>query len=242
MILTSFFDLDGTLSKGLLITEFSKHLVSTNLFPKENYSEIEKWNKLYLEKKVTYRKIAIEKPKIYAFSLKNRAVDDIKREAKVFVEKVKENLLYPYAKELVKLMKKYGMTILISGSPVEVVTLLGEYFHFDLSYGTELEVKREVYTGKLKQNLIIKETKETILEKIIYENKIDLSKSFGFGDTEQDLSFLSKVGNPVALNPNKELLFIAQKNSWMTFNAGDDVINKINEKLKLLENNQIKQS
>jgi phosphoserine phosphatase len=128
-------------------------------------------------------------------------------------------------------MKNYGMMIGLSGAPDEVVRVLGEYFNFDLSFGTQLGEKNGFYNGRIKRNLVIKETKEAILKRIIDEHEIDLSKAFGFGDTEQDLSFLSLVGNPIVLNPNQELLSIAQKNDWMIFHNGDDIINEINKRL-----------
>ncbi|MCG4775224.1 HAD hydrolase family protein, partial [Lawsonibacter sp. DFI.5.51] len=35
---------------------------------------------------------------------------------------------------------------------------------------------------------------------------IDLSKSYAYGDTNGDINMLRRVGNPVAINPTKELL------------------------------------
>lgn len=227
MVSASFFDLDGTLNKGWLMYEFSKHLVSANLISRENFHKIEKWKNLFFEHKVSYRKIAIKIPRIYAISFKDRREAIVRKEAKHFVKEVIDRHLYPYAKTLTTIMKKHGMTIGISGAPAEIVLLLGEYFDFDLTYGTKLEVDKGIYTGKLKQNLVLRETKEAIIEKIVDEHTIDLHKSFGFGDTEQDLAFLSRVGYPVALNPNQKLLFIAKKKGWTIIYSGDNIIDKI---------------
>jgi len=180
---------------------------------------------------MSYRKLVLVVPDLYSEIIKNLKVEDITKEAKNFINSYIKKSIQPYAKELVKLMRGYGMTIGISGSPFEVVNYVGEMFSFDITYGTKLESVDGFYTGKIKQNMAIKETKEAILGKIISENKIDLSKSFGFGDTKQDLSFLSKVGNPVVLNPDQELLSIARKNGWMIFHSGDDIINEISKKL-----------
>ena len=214
-----------------MIYEFPKKLAEEGMFNKKLFEKIDKWIKLYLKGKETYRKIALEIPKIYSKGMKDVKEDDTKKEAKKFVDFYLKKFIQPYTTELVKLMKTYGITIGISGSPIEVVGFVGKIFGFDITYGTELEVKNSVYTGRIKQNLIIRESKEKVLERIIKENKIDVSKSYGFGDTEQDLSVLSKVGNPVALNPNKELLSTAQKNGWMIFNSDDDIINVISKKL-----------
>jgi len=223
----SFFDLDGTLTKGYMITKFAKHLMEAGLFPKNGYSKIDSLKNLFLRKEMTYREIAVKLPEIYASSLKGNNIDEVNREATVFVEKIKKNNLYPYSKNLTTLMKSYGLTIGVSGSPLEVVKIIGKYFEFDLSYGTEVEVKDKIYTGRLKRNLIAKEGKETIFKTIMKQKKIDLSNSFGFGDTAQDLAFLSKVGNPIAVNPSQELLKIAKSNSWTICQNENTIINII---------------
>jgi len=228
----SFFDIDGTLVKGLMIYEFAKHLADKTLIKKSFFKEMNSYVMLYLKNKITYREIAIIVPKLYAKGLKGVNVNIVKKEAKKFVDKYIKKFIQPYTQDLVRLMKSHGLTIGISGSPIEVVSCVGELFNFDLTYGTELEVLNGKYTGKIKQNLIIKETKEDVLKKIIKENKIGLTKSFGFGDTEQDLSFLSKVGHPVALNPNSTLLKIFKKNKWPFFTSKDDVVKSIKKDLE----------
>jgi len=118
--------LDGTLTKGFLIIKFSEYLVSVKLFSKENYSRIKHLLDLFFESKITKRQVVIEVPELYALSLKDRRGDEINQEARNFVEEVNEVLLYPYAEELVKTMKKLGMTIGLSGAPSEVVKCLKE--------------------------------------------------------------------------------------------------------------------
>jgi len=223
----SFFDIDGTLIKGFMISEFPRQLSERGIFDKKLFLEIENWIKMYRKNKTTYRKIALEIPKIYSKGMKGLKEKDVRNEARKFVKVYVKKFIQPYTRDLVKLMKSYGMTIGISGSPIEVVSLVGRMFNFDITYGSELEIKDEIYTGRMRQNMIIKETKEDVLEKIVKKNRIDLEKSFGFGDTEQDLAILSKVKHPVALNPNVKLLNIVKKNGWLFFNSNNNVAKEL---------------
>jgi HAD superfamily hydrolase (TIGR01490 family) len=227
----SFFDIDGTLIKGFMIYEFPRQLSERGIFDKKLFLEIENWIKLYRKNKATYRKIALEIPKIYSKGMKGLKERDVRSEARKFVKVYVKKFIQPYTRDLVKLMKSYGMTIGISGSPIEVVSLVGRMFNFDITYGSELEIKDEIYTGRMRQNMIIKETKEDVLEKIVKKNRIDLEKSFGFGDTEQDLAILSKVKHPVALNPNIKLLNIVKKNGWLFFNSNNNVAKELKNHL-----------
>lgn len=223
----SFFDIDGTLIKGFMIFEFPRQLSEIGMFDKKLFLEIENWIRMYRKNKATYRKIALEIPKIYSKGMKGLKERDVRSEARKFVKVYVKKFIQPYTRDLVKLMKNYGMTIGISGSPIEVVSLVGRMFKFDITYGSKLEIKDEIYTGKMRQNMIIKETKEDVLEKIVKKNRIDLEKSFGFGDTEQDLAILSKVKHPVALNPNVKLLNIVKKNGWLFFNSNNNVAKEL---------------
>lgn len=227
----SFFDIDGTLIKGFMISEFPRQLSERGIFDKKLFLEIENWIKMYRKNKTTYRKIALEIPKIYSKGMKGLKERDVRSEARKFVKVYVKKFIQPYTRDLVKLMKNYGMTIGISGSPIEVVSLVGRMFNFDITYGSELEIKDEIYTGRMRQNMIIKETKEDVLEKIVKKNRIDLEKSFGFGDTEQDLAILSKVKHPVALNPNIKLLNIVKKNGWLFFNSNNNVAKELKNRL-----------
>ena len=225
----SFFDIDGTLFNGFIMNEFSKYLLQKNLFEKKYFEKFSTYIKDYQEKKITYRKASLVLSQIYALGLKGRKKKDIEREAKEFA---KELTFFSYAMPLVKLMQSKGMTIAMSGAPIEPAVYLKDIFGFDLVYGTEVVVKDGVFTGEVKTNLVIREEKEMILAKIIKEHNIDLTQSFGFGDTEQDVSFLAKVGNPVALNPNSELRGIAKRNNWPCFMSDDDVLEEIENILK----------
>ena len=66
--------------------------------------------------------------------------------------------------------------------------------------------------GKVRE--IKLEEKKELLDSIIRKYKIDLKDSFAFGDTEQDLPMLSRVGNPVPLNPTPLLCKLALERGW----------------------------
>ena len=63
------------------------------------------------------------------------------------------------------------------------------------------------------------------------KHNINLIRSFAFGDTEQDLAFLLKVGNPIAVNPNQGLLRIAKEKGWTICQSEKKIIKKIKSRL-----------
>jgi len=43
-----------------------------------------------------------------------------------------------------------------------------------------------------------------------------LVRSYAYGDTKGDLSMLRRMGNPVAINPNKELLLMIKEDEYLS--------------------------
>lgn len=69
---------------------------------------------------------------------------------------------------------------------------------------------------------------------------IDMSKSFAYGDTNGDISMLKRVGNPIAINPTRELLTYMSSDLFLRENAKvmverKDVIYQLSPKVMHIE-------
>ena len=49
-------------------------------------------------------------------------------------------------------------------------------------------------------------SKNTAIDNFVQKYNIDLIKSYAYGDTNGDINMLRRVGNPIAINPTKELI------------------------------------
>ena len=56
--------------------------------------------------------------------------------------------------------------------------------------------------------------KAEAMENVARQKGIDLAGSFSYSDSITDLPMLEAVGNPVAVNPEKELRAIAEEREW----------------------------
>ncbi len=50
------------------------------------------------------------------------------------------------------------------------------------------------------------DSKNKMIDELVNKYNIDLEQSFAYGDTNGDYNMLRRVGNPVAMNPSRELL------------------------------------
>jgi Phosphoserine phosphatase len=84
------------------------------------------------------------------------------------------------------------------------------------------------------------DSKNNMIDKLVEEYNIDLSESFAYGDTNGDYNMLRRVGNPVAMNPSRELLSKIKENKELSEKATvlierKDVIYKTKADIDILE-------
>jgi phosphoserine phosphatase len=65
------------------------------------------------------------------------------------------------------------------------------------------------FTGEIVQ-MWDSASKQKAIDELIEKYQVDLENSYAYGDTTGDFSMLKMMGNPVAINPNREL-FLAIK-------------------------------
>jgi HAD superfamily hydrolase (TIGR01490 family) len=203
----AFFDIDGTISREGLISEMFKkmikyELIDTSKWYKEVQPAFTKWDKrmggydAYLQKMVD----------IYTETVKNSDSFHIAYIARKVIEQKGERV-YTYSRDRIKWHKEHGHTVIaISGSPIELVREMSAKYGMDDYRGTVYQVgSNGIYNGEIIPMWDSASKRRAVLE-MAEKYRIDLSQSYAYGDTNGDLSMMKLVGNPVAINPTKELL------------------------------------
>jgi HAD-superfamily subfamily IB hydrolase, TIGR01490 len=205
--IAAFFDIDGTISREGLISEMFKKMIKYELIDNSKWdNEVEpaftRWDKrvgdydIYLQKMVD----------IYTETVKNTSAFHIAYIAKKVIEQKGERV-YTYSRERIRWHKKQGhIVVAISGSPIELVSEVSRMYGMDDYRGTIYQVgKNGTYNGEIIPMWDSQSKRKAVLE-MAEKHDIDLSQSYAYGDTNGDYSMLQLVGNPVAVNPTRELL------------------------------------
>ena len=94
----------------------------------------------------------------------------------------------------------------ISGSPDYLVHKMAVRYGVADCMGTRyLLDENDRYTGEIEQ-MWDSDSKNEAVAHFVRKYNIDLSLSYAYGDTNGDLSMFELVGNPIAINPTRELL------------------------------------
>lgn len=130
------------------------------------------------------------------------------------LEDVVAPLVYAEALFLIDEHHREGrQVIIVSTSPMEIVKPLAKYLGVDDVIATRVAVDDEgLYTGELEYYAYGKTKAEAVQQLAI--DGLNLAASYAYSDSHTDLPLLESVGNPVAVNPDRELRKLADERGW----------------------------
>lgn len=130
------------------------------------------------------------------------------------LEEVISPLIYAEALELIHDHRQAGRLIcIVSSSPEEIVEPLAQMLRVDRWIATRPKVVDGIYTGDL-DFYAYGPYKVEAMRDLADELNIELDRSFAYSDSITDLPMLECVGNPIAINPDRELRKIAVERNW----------------------------
>ncbi|ROQ39822.1 HAD superfamily hydrolase (TIGR01490 family) [Frondihabitans sp. PhB188] len=103
-------------------------------------------------------------------------------------------------------------TVLVTGSIGTLVEPLANLFD-EVVAGT-MHARDGIFTGYLAKPPVVGEARAAWLRQYAALNGLDLSASYGYGDSHSDLVWLEMVGNPSAVNPDANLSREALRRRW----------------------------
>jgi alcohol-forming fatty acyl-CoA reductase len=103
-------------------------------------------------------------------------------------------------------------TVLITGTVDVLVQPLAVLF--DEVVASRLHTRDGVYSGFLDTPPLVGEARAAWLRRYAVTSGIDLSRSYGYGDSYSDRPLLEAVGHPVAVNPDPHLYRHARSRHW----------------------------
>ena len=238
--IAAFFDIDGTLFRNSLMIQHFKKLIKYEVIdPSIWYNKIkpvyEEWEKRYGDFEHYLETLA----EVYIEQLKGVNKSYIEFIASQVIN-VSGDMVYKYSRDQIEWHKKQGHKVFfISGSPDFLVSKMAEKYGVTECRGTAYLVDEENnFTGEIIK-MWNSENKQKTLDEFLKRYDVDLENSYAYGDTVGDLSMLKMVGNPIAINPNREFLLSIREDNNLFRNTiviieRKDVIYKLRADVEIL--------
>ena len=238
--IAAFFDIDGTLFRNSLMIQHFKKLIKYEVIdPSIWYNKIkpvyEEWEKRYGDFEHYLETLA----EVYIEQLKGVNKSYIEFIASQVIN-VSGDMVYKYSRDQIEWHKNQGHKVFfISGSPDFLVSKMAEKYGVTECKGTAYLVDEENnFTGEIIK-MWNSENKQKTLDEFLKRYDVDLENSYAYGDTVGDLSMLKMVGNPIAINPNREFLLSIREDNDLFRNTiviieRKDVIYKLRADVEIL--------
>ena len=238
--IAAFFDIDGTIFRNSLMIEHFQKLISFEVIdPEIWYTKVKK---VYLEWERRYGDF-----EEYLEIIAGVYLEELVGINKSYIEyiadhviKLNGDMVYKYSRNQIEFHKKQGHKIFfISGSPDFLVSRMAEKYQATDYRGSIYKVdSNNLFTGEIVK-MWDSESKQRELNNLIEEHNVDLEKSYAYGDTTGDFSMLKIIGNPVAINPNRELLLSIREDEELSRKTTviverKNVIYKLNPNVEIL--------
>lgn len=127
------------------------------------------------------------------------------------------NFVAPEAQRWLDAHRKRGHRVaMITASPAYTATALAEFLEIpdEDVMATRFEVRNGRFTGLMLEPMVIGPGKLAAAQAYAARHDIDLGASFFYTDSIADLALLEQVGHPVAVNPDRPLLKLAEERGW----------------------------
>lgn len=209
----AFFDLDKTIisrsSSFALTRPFHRAgLVSRAAMLRGAYAQL-----IYVLMGADDKKMQRAKEAMLALS-KGWDREQVERVVEKVVIEVIDPFVYQEALDLIDYHRAAGRRIyIVSSTPEEVVRPLAGHFGVTDIVATRAEVVDGKYTGEL-AFYCFGEAKANAISELAESDGLDLGGSFAYSDSMTDIAMLEAVGNPVAVNPDRELRREAEQRGW----------------------------
>ena len=211
----AFFDIDNTIMRGASIFHLAKGLFARKILSATDLANFAiaqgKFLTIGSENLADMARITED-----ALSfVTGRTTEEVIGLAEEIYDEIIVDKVWPGTVQLAHTHRAAGHQVwLVSAAPIELANIIATRLGLSGAIATVSEVENGVYTGRLKNPPMHGEQKAIAVEKLAIENKLDLTHSFAYSDSSNDIPLLNSVGNPTAINPDSTLRSHAIENGW----------------------------
>ena len=210
MTVAAFFDMDKTLLSVDTAMSWTKFLYRRGELPKAMLAKAIYWSTLYklavLDMESVFTRLCLD----LRGDLESEMID----KCAIWYRDHIAPFVTPAGRVAIEHHRQLGHTVVLAtGSTIYAATPVASSVGIEHVLSSRLEVDGGAFTGR-PSALCFGHHKVTLAEQWAAEHGIDLAASTFYSDSYNDLPMLSRVGTPVAVNPDARLRRHARRHGW----------------------------
>ncbi len=211
----AFFDVDNTLMQGASIFHLARGMHRRKFFTTREIAAAA-WKQAY------FRIVGVEDPehvastRVSALSfIAGHTVQELEELGEEIFEEAMAHRIWPGTRALAQMHLDEGQRVwLVTAAPIEIARIIARRLGLTGALGTVAEHVDGVYTGRLVGDMLHGPAKGEALRALADREGLDLDRCSAYSDSYNDLTMLSIVGHPCAVNPDARLRVYAKQQGW----------------------------
>ncbi len=211
----AFFDVDNTLMQGASIFHLARGLHRRKFFTTREIASAA-WKQAY------FRIVGVEDPDHVAQTrasalsfIRGHTVQELEELGEEIFDEAMAPRIWPGTRALAQMHLDEGQRVwLVTAAPIEIAQIIARRLGLTGALGTVAEHQDGVYTGRLVGEMLHGPAKGEAVRALAEREGLDLEACSAYSDSYNDLTMLSMVGDPCAVNPDARLRAYARHQGW----------------------------
>ena len=211
----AFFDVDNTLMQGASIFHLARGMHRRQFFTTREIASAA-WKQAY------FRIVGVEDPEHVASTrasalsfIAGHTVTELEDLGEEIFDEAMAHRIWPGTRALAQMHLDEGQRVwLVTAAPIEIAQIIARRLGLTGALGTVAEHVDGVYTGRLVGDMLHGPAKGEALKALAEREGLDLAACSAYSDSYNDLTMLSLVGIPTAINPDARLRAYAKRQGW----------------------------
>jgi HAD superfamily hydrolase (TIGR01490 family) len=211
----AFFDVDNTMMQGASIFHLARGMHRRKFFTTREILAAA-WKQAY------FRIVGVEDPDHVAQTrasalsfIAGHTVAELESLGEEIFDESMAHRIWPGTRALAQMHLDEGERVwLVTAAPIEIARIIARRLGLTGALGTVAEHEDGVYTGRLVGDMLHGPAKAEAIKALADREGLDLARCSAYSDSYNDLSMLSLVGHPCAVNPDARLRAHAKQQGW----------------------------
>jgi HAD superfamily hydrolase (TIGR01490 family) len=211
----AFFDVDNTMMQGASIFHLARGMHRRKFFTTREILAAA-WKQAY------FRIVGVEDPDHVAQTrasalsfIAGHTVAELESLGEEIFDESMAHRIWPGTRALAQMHLDEGERVwLVTAAPLEIARIIARRLGLTGALGTVAEHEDGVYTGRLVGDMLHGPAKAEAIKALADREGLDLARCSAYSDSYNDLSMLSLVGHPCAVNPDARLRAHAKQQGW----------------------------
>jgi len=210
----AFFDVDNTIMRGASLFYLGRGLYRRGYFKTGDVARMAWAQAQFVLGAENLEHISEARSFALTF-IQGRSVADLSAMTEEIFDAVMAGKVWPGTRALTQVHLEQGQRVwLVTAAPVEIATVIAAKLGLTGAMGTVAEHVDGVYTGRLVGEVLHGPAKAEAVTALAAREGLDLARCAAYSDSANDIPMLEAVGDPCAINPDRELRAYARSHGW----------------------------